>query len=144
MKSCPRDRRILASNDVSGYRYFSCEHCNGFWIPGASLHRVLSEKGITELKAVPRGDVSEVRCPDCLTDCESLLIEECRLDTCPRCHGVWLDSGEVRRISRMFPERSAVVIADAERPSKETQQAFVAWSLIDSVGNLLLLILPGC
>src|SRR5688572_32070188 len=118
MNLCPRDRQILASNDVSGYRYYSCEQCQGFWIPGASLHRVLSAKGITELRVVPRGDKSEIRCPDCLTDCDSLLIEGCRLDPCPRCHGVWLDPGEAGRIRRLFPEGSAVVIADEDRPSK--------------------------
>ena len=142
MNSCPRDRQILATNDVSGYRYFSCQQCNGFWILGTALRRVLSEKGITELQTIPRGDRSEISCPDCRTDCESLLMEGCQLDTCPTCLGVWLDSGEVRRLSQIFPEQSAVVIADAERPSKESQQALVTWSVADAVGNLLLLILP--
>lgn len=133
---------MLASNDVGGYRYYSCGQCNGFWIPGASLHRVLSAKGIKEVRLVTRGEESEIRCPDCLTDCDSTLIEGCRLDPCPRCHGVWLDSGEVRRVRRLFSEGSAVVIADEERPSKEAQQALVSWSLADAVGNLLLVILP--
>jgi Zn-finger nucleic acid-binding protein len=141
MNHCPRDRQILASNDVSGYRYYSCEQCHGFWIPGAALERVLSAKGITELRALPRGGPSEIRCPDCRTNCDSLLIERCRVDPCPRCHGVWLDSGEVRHLKRLFPEGSAVVIADAERPSMETQQALVAWSITDEVGNLLMLVL---
>ncbi len=140
MNVCPRDRQILASNDVGGYRYYSCELCNGFWIPGASLQRALSAQGITELRAVPRGDKGEIRCPDCLTECDSLLVEGCRLDLCPRFHGVWLDSGEVRRVRRLFPEGSAVVIADEDRSSKESQQAIAAWTLADAVGNLLLLI----
>lgn len=143
MNSCPRDHQTLASNDVSGYRYFSCERCNGFWIPGKSLHRVLSEKGITELQIVPRGERSELRCPDCMTDCESLLMEGCRLDTCPKCHGVWLDSGEALRARRIFPEQSAVVIADAERLSDASKQGLATCSLGDAVGNLLLLIIPG-
>lgn len=142
MNPCPQDRQFLASNDVSGYRYYKCEQCSGIWIPGASVQRVLSAKGITELRVAPRGDKCEMQCPDCLTDCDSILIEGCRLDLCLKCHGVWLDSGEVRRVRRLFSEGSAVVIADEDRPSKETQQSLAAWSLADAVGNLLLIILP--
>lgn len=141
MNLCPRDRQILASNDVSGYRYYSCEQCHGFWIPGASLHRVLSARGITDLRGVPRSGPSEMPCPDCHAHCDSLVIEGCRLDHCPSCHGVWLDSGEVRQVRRLFPDGSAVVMADESRPSKETQQALLAYSLVDGLGNLLLLIL---
>jgi hypothetical protein len=42
---------MLASNDVAGYRYYSCEGCRGLWIPGASLHRALSARGVGELRA---------------------------------------------------------------------------------------------
>jgi Zn-finger nucleic acid-binding protein len=34
-----------------------------------------------------------MRCPDCRCEFESLTIEGCQLDICPRCQGVWLDSG---------------------------------------------------
>ena len=141
MNRCPRDRQILASNDANGYRYYSCEHCSGFWIPGAALNRVLAEKGITELGAMPHGEVGEIQCPDCLAECASFSIDGCRLDRCPRCCGIWLDSGEVRRVRRLFPEGSEVVIADESRVPTENQPALVAWSLLDVVGNLFLLIL---
>lgn len=143
MNSCPRDQQILASNDVSGYRYYSCETCHGFWIPGATLHRVLTARGIPALRAAPRSGPSDTRCPDCLVDGESLLIDGCKLDQCPKCRGVWLDSGEARRVRQLFPEGSAVVLADERLPSKETQHALVGCSLVDAVGNVLLLILPG-
>ncbi len=137
---CPRDQQILASNDVSGYRYYSCEQCHGFWIPGAALHRVLSESSIVELRAVPRASPSEVPCPDCRAAADALMVEECRLDLCPRCHGVWLDPGEAHRLRRLFPEGSAVVMADAT--SQEIPPPLVACSAVDAVANLLLLILP--
>jgi len=141
MNLCPRDRQILASNDVSGYRYYSCELCSGYWIPGATLHRVFTAQGIRELRVGTRAEKGEIRCPDCHTDCVSLVIEGCRLDRCPKCHGVWLDAGEVQRLKRLFPEASPVVLADESRPSKESQQDLVAWSLADAVVNLLLLVL---
>lgn len=95
------------------------------------------------MHAAPRIGPCEVRCPDCMADCESLLIDGCKLDHCPKCRGVWLDSGEARRVRRLFPEGSAVVLADERLPSKETQHALVGCSLVEAVGNVLLLILPG-
>lgn len=77
-------------------------------------------------------------CPDCHAECEALVIEGCRLDSCVLCHGVWLDSGEARRVQRLFPEGSAVVDADANRVSKETQEALGALSVVDLVANLFL------
>lgn len=140
MNRCPRDGETLASNDVSGYRYYSCERCGGFWIPGASLHRVLSAQGVGELQSVPTTGKGDVDCPDCHAACEAVVIEGCRLDVCPSCHGVWMDSGEVRRVKRLFPGGSAVVDADASQISKETDGALGALSVVDLVGNLFLLL----
>lgn len=137
MNLCPRDRQILATNEVGGYRYYSCEHCKGFWIPGTSLHRALSTKGVTELGSVPSCGKGEIRCPNCLTDCDSILIEVCRLDLCPNCRGVWLDSGEVRQLRRLFSEGSPVVIADEGGGSKEIRPVGALWDLAEGVEILV-------
>lgn len=140
MNCCPKDGEILASNDVSGYRYYSCERCGGCWIPGASLHRVLSAQGVEEFRAVPVTGKGDVDCPECHAPSQAVVIEECRLDHCGTCHGVWLDPGEVTRVRRLFPEGSAVVDADANRPPNGGNTTWGAWSVVDVVGNLLLLL----
>ena len=137
MTRCPRDREVLTSKDVTGYRYYSCERCGGYWIPGASLLCVLSARGMGELRRVPSAGKSEIDCPDCRAECEVLMVEGCRLDSCVLCHGIWLDSGEVRRVKRLFPEGSAVVNADEDRVSKEADEAFGTISVVTLVGELL-------
>jgi len=136
MNTCPRDNAILASNDVNGYRYYSCEHCNGSWIPGASLDRVLSARGMGELRSIRRDAAGEMFCPDCHALCDIVVIAGCRLDCCPRCRGVWLDAGEAQKVSHLFPMDSAVVDADKGHSAKAGQTVAGAASAVDLVGNL--------
>jgi Zn-finger nucleic acid-binding protein len=139
MIRCPFDREILASNDVGGYRYYSCERCGGYWIPGGAIHQALSVRGILELGAVPAVGRSTLCCPDCQAHLEIIHVHGCVLDSCGRCHGIWLDAGEAQRVRRLFPEGSAVVDADESRASPETIRRAGAVSLVESVANLMML-----
>ncbi|MFN0067166.1 MAG: zf-TFIIB domain-containing protein [Limisphaerales bacterium] len=141
MSLCPHDRRVLASNDVGGYRYYSCEACRGLWIPGASLHRALSARGVGELRAAAVARPGGPPCPDCATACGALVAEGCTLDTCPRCRGFWLDFGEVPKLRPWFPDDSAVVAADAGRRPTEAQKAAGKASVVIVVADLLTAIL---
>jgi Zn-finger nucleic acid-binding protein len=136
---CPRDGEILSSNDVNGFRYWRCERCFGFWIPGAVLHRVMSQKGIAGLWTARRGDRSQLRCPECQESCEDVLVDGHRLDVCSGCRGVWLDAGEVQDLRRHFLEGSAVVGADAARPSGRVE---VAFGVVEVIGEVVVMILP--
>jgi Zn-finger nucleic acid-binding protein len=140
MSHCPHDRELLASNDVSGYRYYSCERCNGDWIPGAMLERALSARGVQELRAIPSSGRSKLNCPDCQTILATLIVDGCTLDSCERCRGIWLDAGEALRVRRLFPEDSAVVDADAELAGRPANKGWAAVPLVDCVANLILLI----
>ncbi|HMP84325.1 MAG TPA: zf-TFIIB domain-containing protein [Verrucomicrobiota bacterium] len=142
MSLCPRDGQTLASNDVSGYRYYSCERCRGYWIPGGALHRVLSARGVSELRSVPRAGKGDIDCPDCHRPSVAVVIAGCRLDFCANCHGVWLDSGEVNRVRSLFPEGSAVVDADASRVSKGTGDNLGTLPVVEFVGDLFLFLIP--
>jgi Zn-finger nucleic acid-binding protein len=135
---CPRDHELLASNDVSGFRYYSCQRCGGYWIPGAILHRVLSARGVEELRALPSAGRSELQCPDGLGDCESVVIEGSTLDWCGVCHGIWLDRGEVTKVRRLFPDGSAVVDADESVVSPRTRKLVGAAAILEFVAQVLL------
>jgi Zn-finger nucleic acid-binding protein len=142
MNSCPRDRETLASNDTQHYRYYSCERCGGYWIPGSSLNRVLSARGVTDLSGLPAAGKRGIHGPDCHTECEILTVEGCKLDFCSKCHGVWLDAGEVLQVRRLFPEGSAIIDAEKDRiAAKEFTKTATPLSVVDLVGNLLLLVL---
>ncbi len=138
---CPRDGEILSSNEVNGYRYWRCERCRGFWIPGAALHRVMSEKGMSEVWMARRGERSQLKCPECRDGCEDVLVDGRRLDVCPSCRGVWLDAGEVQDLRRHFIEGSAVVGADKDvRASGMTE---VSFGVVEVIGEVVVMILPG-
>jgi Zn-finger nucleic acid-binding protein len=138
MQRCPHDDEILASNDVGHSRYYSCEQCGGGWISGPALHRVLSESGVAAVRAVPASGVTSLVCPDCSARLAILVVAGCTLDVCQRCRGVWLDAGEAQRVSQLFPPDSALV--DADRARAVNRDGLTAFSLVDAVGNLLLLI----
>lgn len=138
MKRCPRDQETLASNDVDGYRYHSCEDCHGFWIPGDSLTRALSDRGLDNFRQLPALSVPGVKCPDCHQACQVVVLHGCTLDMCERCRGVWFDAGEVERVKTLFPRRSAVVDAGGAQPGKE--DLWTGVEVIDLVIQLVLLV----
>ena len=142
MNLCPRSCGILASNDVAGYRYHSCESCNGIWISGAAMHRVLSEDGLNALRTISRDSEGELKCCDCETNCDVLWVEGCKIDLCGRCGGLWLDAGEAERLRHLFPRNSAVVIADESRPQYgPSSQKSPAVEIGGMIGEILVTIL---
>lgn len=140
MRHCPHNHGILASNDEGSIRYFSCEQCHGFWIPGSAVNRVLTEPGRRALQAALPATGDGLPCPDCGTRCMPVETDRCRVDTCSGCLGVWLDSGEAIQLRRLFPEQSPVVMADGQRQPAWAQEASAAASLVEAVGQILLLI----
>ena len=141
MPSCPLDEQVLASNDTQQYRYYSCERCGGCWIPGSLLHRVLSARGVKDLSAIPAMGKSVIYCPDCHSECLIVSAQGCRLDSCSKCRGVWLDAGEVLHVRSLFREDSPIIDAEKDRVAgRKLGKVSATTSVVDMVGNLLLLI----
>lgn len=114
MIHCPRDSKILASNDLTDYRYYSCQHCSGFWIPGKAIQKGLSDDGIARLSRMMPVAEGAIACPDCQTACTPMAAGECTLDVCRQRHGTWFDAGEVERLNLFFPKNSAIVEEDKQ------------------------------
>ena len=84
---------------------------------------------------------STIHCPDCHSQCVLVTVKDCRLDTCTKCHGVWLDAGEVLRVRDLFPEDSPIVDAEQNRVAgKKVAKTRAAMSVVEMVGDLFLLI----
>lgn len=90
--------------DVPAHR---CETCDGLWMQQTDLHRLEQAVDVTwiELHHVPPPELQAelLTCPVCRparhlaklqSDRDSMVL----LDVCDRCHGVWLDGGELRAI----------------------------------------------
>lgn len=131
---CPKDEQLLASNDVEGYRYYSCAQCSGVWIPGAELDKALRPGCVDLFRNPPSPVASAIQCATCGESCLSFKHRDCALDVCSKCHGVWLDPGEASRIKDQFPERSDLVRADEERTRAKGEPG-------DSTSDLLTVLL---
>lgn len=137
MIHCPRDREILASNDLNSYRYYSCQRCSGYWIPGKAMDKALSEHGIASLRRFSSLRESQITCPDCSCACASISIEECELDVCHHCHGVWFDNGEALRMKNLFPKDSAIVNTDGAVKPPEQGPGGVALFIVDIILTII-------
>jgi Zn-finger nucleic acid-binding protein len=104
------------------------------------LDRALSERGVQELRTVSPASASTVSCPDCQAAFKAIVVDDCTLDLCQRCHGVWLDPGEAQRVSWLFPEDSAIVDADGSRATQKSSKGAAAASVVEAVANLLILV----
>ena len=59
-----------------------------------TLH--LAEEEKTRLR-----ELHYLHCPKCGTNLEEVVIKEVTVDLCPGCHGIFLDAGELEKISAM-------------------------------------------
>jgi Zn-finger nucleic acid-binding protein len=97
----------------------NCEQCDGQWLQGAELRRLITHRGVTEpagvaASVVPAPDLPRaLMCPAC-TDQQ---LEAKRwlprpgsnpivVDICARCRGVWFDRDEFDQLLERRPPGS--------------------------------------
>jgi Zn-finger nucleic acid-binding protein len=77
-----------------------CPDCGGIWFDNDELRKVLGDKGLADYltKHIGTQSNSELVCPRCggLMDLEH--AQDVEIDVCLRCHGAWLDSGEMGKL----------------------------------------------
>jgi Zn-finger nucleic acid-binding protein len=94
---CPCDRRALSPPIPSGAR--PCVKCHGLWLPGPVVESVIGHVPRVSDDGRARAEPSLLECPH---DGAALLALHCRgveVDHCLQCHGVWLDRGELMRLT---------------------------------------------
>lgn len=88
-----------------------CTACEGIWFDRAELGRLL-DRETSHVKPILGGEDDDAHdyqrgtCPrdgGNLLRVKSLRNREITVDTCPTCHGLWLDGGEFRRIKEAQP-----------------------------------------
>ena len=52
-------------------------------------------------KRLPLTDSCRLRCPRCRTLMDKVHKEHVVIDVCNQCHGMWLDDGEIDKLSNM-------------------------------------------
>ena len=104
-RECPKCRSRLHERRIqdAGVKVDCCPSCRGLWFDNRELEAVLELQ--TGERFVPRtARKSDRRCPRC-----GILLfgfrypeTDVEIDMCETCHGIWLDSGELKRFEDMF------------------------------------------
>ncbi len=110
--NCPRDGSVLAKVRVLELELDKCHACDGLWCDRGEME-TLRDAGLSETEeAIEReygnpepvqgGTRGYMRCPRCgdarLLSYRYTYVSPVTVDRCERCHGVWLDKGELARI----------------------------------------------
>ena len=109
---CPRDGATLARAEVMGLELDKCHHCDGLWFDRGELERLRDakvgdveealEKKYGNPKVQPGAVTEHMRCPRCgdarLLRQTYTYINPVSIDRCERCHGIWVDDGELDAI----------------------------------------------
>jgi Zn-finger nucleic acid-binding protein len=97
---CPKCRRPLSPWSAKGVTLDHCASCKGLWFDRAELSQHFANLGTRVSEAdLERHHETQLLCPRC----EDVRLLEATLDqvsveTCPSCHGIFLDLGEVHEI----------------------------------------------
>lgn len=102
-RRCPRDNFPLTPTRFLNLLMDACPQCDGTWLDRGELAQILGTRydvdprhGLQEDD--PRG---EVACPGCGTRMVARWFspqKRVKVDRCPACFGVWLDSHELQEI----------------------------------------------
>lgn len=112
---CPRDGVELEKLERAGITVDRCPTCRGHWLDAGELRRITEDREVERraTRVSPYSDASPLSCPRCATTCVESFVEEVRVDTCPGCHGVWTDAGEIEEAKRQVQVRRVL----SDRPS---------------------------
>jgi Zn-finger nucleic acid-binding protein len=101
---CPDCKEPLVVFELEGVEIDHCLACGGTWLdPGelellAELEGLQSSEIVKALDAAVSGKKSRRRCPRCRFKLRAVTLNRIELDRCPRCHGLWMDRGEIREV----------------------------------------------
>lgn len=133
---CPRCKNQTQDFFIEGITIELCSHCQGTWFArGALLYFLKASAGLSDLKLVHVGEFpAQIDCPHCQvqmaresfsvkSDAFSAVDKNLEIDRCPRCEGVWLDSGEFEKAKNLAKElgdaqsqfRRVTHVIDAQR-----------------------------
>lgn len=102
---CPKDRVELEQIQMLGVDIDVCPMCSGCWLDHKELAQFTRSRGRGALQVnVQDARETEYRCPRCgeiLQEGHHEFLADLFIDQCPKCRGIWLDRGELRRLLSM-------------------------------------------
>ncbi len=120
---CPVDDAPLCEVERGGFKPAACGCCHGLWITRDMLKQTFASRhppqhfDAAELEP-PRLAPTPSRarlCPGCNYQLAVRWLHGIQIDVCQKCHGIWLDAGELRQIVANYQRRN-LVLAGAAAP----------------------------
>jgi len=118
--NCPSCESSLIENEIQTYTVFSCDNCNGIWVPGSQIKRILREQSMPpSMNAIPvlseGGDEYETKrlCSkhrDIKLKAHSVRGVE--IDICNECNGVFFDKNEFEEVFRSQEKSTSTKVAE--------------------------------
>lgn len=122
---CPRDQTPLMAHKREGVEADVCPQCHGVWFSRPALEACVRQTSANAslptapVHVNPSQVLRRLPCPVCQPDrLATHMHESIEVDTCPRCHGVWLDQGEMEHILQLHHAR-----AERKQPSTANKVA---------------------
>jgi Zn-finger nucleic acid-binding protein len=110
---CPVCERGLASAAMEGHTVNFCGQCRGVLTTNALFSQIVSNRRAKNVATTPAPQPltssdfqRRLRCPQCERTMDTHPYGgggAVVVDTCPRCHLIWLDAGEIDDIARHRP-----------------------------------------
>lgn len=94
-----------------------CTFCNGLWFDGGELEQVLGKRPPAKLD--PQLQTSR-KCAACSLPMRAAEVGGLRVEFCEKCHGVFLDDGELRAING--GQQVRIQVADTKAPARPDAQ----------------------
>lgn len=108
---CPKCGGRLLSREIGGVVVDQCENCHGIWLELGELPAVIAfhrqqkkPDDLPEDESAPVYDAISAPCPHCggegnMTRLTNLEDASLIMDSCPVCYGIWLDGGELQKLT---------------------------------------------
>jgi Zn-finger nucleic acid-binding protein len=104
---CPKCKNVkLEEEKISGILIHKCKTCCGIWLNkgelNALVHPTEGDLEYCSREHIAEDRISEYLCPSCknikMKKVNFITYSDIMIDYCEKCHGLWLDRGELDAI----------------------------------------------
>ena len=119
VRYCPRCNVGMKLEDRLGVVIDVCPKCHGYWFDNNELDKLSGGKALEGMIFTARVLGKALKCPACKEDMHFMTIEGVTIDSCPKCEGVWLDDGELKKLRLALPDKP---FQDGKAPYKVKEE----------------------
>jgi Zn-finger nucleic acid-binding protein len=139
---CPIDDAKLEAASVSGYPIHRCPQCQGIAVSGENFREAQVNAALQIDAAAAPTDLRR-SCPADGTGMRALNFKDVAMCACPKCYGLWMDTGHFSRLVAIAGPASLVAAAAIAQPVPAQDNAAnaepsEAWEVVLEIGAEIL------